>query len=106
MQAGRMKSKIELLKPVSVANGYGETSIEYVPTQTVYAERVKMIGRRSDEVGEHFPDYSAQWNIRDAHEVDENWRVKEHNGHLYTVTNIVPNPDRGMLTLICERVNE
>lgn len=106
MIAGRMKYKLVLLQPVEAENDFGENKVTYIETRTVNAERVKNTGRRSEEVGEHFPDYAAEFNIRDAHPVDENWRVQQLGGHLYTVTNIIPNIDKGMKTLICERVNE
>ncbi len=106
MIAGRMKYKLVLLQPVETENDFGERKVSYVQTVTVHAERVKTNGRRSDEVGEHFPDYSAEFNIRDAHTIEENWRVQQMGGHLYTVTNVIPNIDRGMKTLICDRVNE
>lgn len=64
-----------------------------------------MSGTNTLVVGEHFPDYRVEFNIRDAHEIDENWRVEQLGGHLYTVANIIPNPDRGMNTLVCDRVN-
>lgn len=75
-------------------------------TRIVNAERVKHTGSRSEEVAEHFPDYSAEFNIRDAHPIQENWRVQQLGGNLYTVTNIVPNLEKGYKTLICVRVNE
>lgn len=105
MHAGRMKYKLSLLEPVGSANRFGEETFEYRQFRIVNAERVKMSGRRSEEVGEHFPDYRAEFNIRDAHPVKENWRVKQLGGYEYTVTNVIPNIDRGMNTLICERVN-
>lgn len=106
MQAGRMKYKLQLLRPVSAPNAYGEEEPSWELTRTVNAERVKQSGHRSEEVGEHFPDYAAEFNIRDAHPVGENWRVRQLGGDLYTVTNILPNLDRGFNTLICDRVNE
>ncbi len=84
----------------------GAKKAEYVERRTVWAERVNATGRRSEEVGEHFPDYSTQFNIRDVHPVAENWRVRQLGGYLFTVTAIIPNLDRGYKTLICERVNE
>lgn len=106
MQAGRMRYKLELLRPQSSTDRFGEDTPEWVPTGRVWAERVKMRGQGREEAGEHFPDYSVEFNIRDAHEVEENWRVRQAGGHEYTVTNIIPNRDRGMLTLVCVRVNE
>lgn len=105
MYAGRMKYKLVLMRPVTTEARFGAET-DYEDTTTVWAERVKISGRRSEEAGEHFPDYHVEFNIRDAHPVDDNWRVRQLGGNLYTVTNVIPNRDRGMLTLICERVNE
>lgn len=108
MRAGRMKYKICLLAPTIITNKFGEKETDYKDRSVVWAERVKMSGRRSEEVREHFADYTTQWRIRDAHEVQENWRVRElgDNGLTYNVCAIEPNRERGMLTLICERLNE
>lgn len=105
MQAGRMKYKLRLLKPVTVENRFGEKKQAFTAIRTVYAERLKAAGSRTVEAGELFADYRTEFNIRDVHPVDDNWRVEQLGGHLYTVTNIIPNCDRGMKTLICERVN-
>lgn len=106
MRAGAMKYRLVLLEPHSDTSDFGEERTTYTPVRTVWAERVRQTGRRSEEVGEHFPDYRAEFNIRDAHPVGDNWRVQQLGGYLYTVTNIIPNIDRGMKTLVCERVNE
>ncbi len=106
MIAGRMKYKLTLLQPTQAVNEFGEEEPTFTETVTVHAERVKHSGNSSEEVGEHFPDYRAEFNIRSAHEIHENWRVQQLGGNLYTVTNIIPNIDRGYKTLICDRVNE
>lgn len=106
MKAGRMKYRVTLLEPKKEINGFGEEKLEYVEVATVHAERVKMNGSRSEEVAEHFSDYSIDFNIRDAHKVGENWRLKQLGGYLYNITTVIPNIDRGFLTLKCERVNE
>lgn len=100
-----MKYRLRILQPYEAVNSFGEKTPQWKEARTVHAERVKFSGRRSQEVGEGFPDYRAEWNIRDCHPVDENWRVEQLGGHLYTVVSIIPNIDRGMLTLVCERVN-
>lgn len=106
MIAGRMKYRLTLLEPKTVTNDFGEEATTYTETRTVHAERVKLSGSRSEEVGEHFPDYRTEFSIRDVHPVAENWRIQQLGGYLYTVTNIVPNLDKGYKTLICVRVNE
>ncbi len=106
MRAGPLKYRLTLLKPLYITNAFGEESVSYVATSTVHAERVRFTGRRHEEVGEHFPDYSAEFNIRAAHHVKENWRCQQLGGALFTITNIIPNIDKGYNTLICVRVNE
>lgn len=106
MIAGRLKYKLMLQEPMRTIDAMGAEATTYQTTCTVYAERVKTSGRRSEEVGEHFADYSAEFNIRDAHRIAENWRVQQLGGYLYTVVAIIPNLDRGFNTLMCERVNE
>ena len=101
-----MKYRLTLLEPQTVTTASGNEKTTYAAIRTVWAERVKATGRRSEEVGEHFPDYSVDYNIRDTHPVQENWRVRQLGGELYTVTNIIPNLDRGYKTLVCVRVNE
>lgn len=84
----------------------GAEQVEYTETCTVWAERARHSGARSEEAGEHFPDYAVEFNIRWAHHVLENWRVRHLGGYLYTVVSIEPNKRKGYKTLQCERVNE
>lgn len=106
MKAGRMKYRVTLLEPQRTTGSMGDENVEYIPTKTVHAERVKQGGNRSEEVGEHFADYETEFNIRDVHQVDENWRLQQLGGYLYTVVAIIPNLDCGYKTLRCARVNE
>lgn len=106
MRAGSMKYKLRLLQPVKSENAYGSEATSYEQTAVVWAERVKYKGSRSDEAGEHFADYRAEYYIRDAHDVRDGWRVEQLGGELYNVVAVEPNIDKGMKTLVCERVNE
>lgn len=107
MIAGRLKYKIQLLEPSETGSAFGDgESLAYTPSATVHAERVSITGNQVEEVAELFPNYRVQFRIRSAHRVGEHWRVQELGGYLYNVLNIIPNVDRGMKTLVCERVNE
>ena len=101
-----MREWLHVLEPVTVTDKFGAEATEWKDVRRVHAERVKFSGRRSEEVSEHFPAYNVQFRIRDVHRMAENWRVQHEGGNLYTVVAIEPNRERGMLTLICERVNE
>ena len=100
-----MKYHLQLFRPVQTTNEYGEEQTTYTPTRIIWAERVKWAGARSEEVGEHFASYSVTFRIRDVHPVSEGWRVQLMGENIYTVVAIEPNRDKGMLSLICERVN-
>ena len=106
MRAGALTTRLALLKPILTTDKFGAEFTSYEVTRTVHAESVSQTGARSEEVGEHFPNYAAKYNIRDAHTVQENWRVRELGGYLYTVVAILPNHARGYNQLVCERVNE
>jgi len=106
MIAGRMKYMLEIYQPVNTTDKFGAKTTTWTLTNTVHAERVKLTGRRVTQTAEIFPEYTAEFNIRDVHTIAENWRVQQQGGNLYTVVAIVPNIDRGYLTLICDRVNE
>lgn len=105
MKAGPMKTRLKILKPEKEIGKSRAEKTVFSEVKTVHAERIKLSGRYGLIIGEAFPDYYAEFNIRDAHEIDENWRVEEIGGKLYTVTNIFPNRDKGFLTLKCSRVN-
>ena len=106
MRAGGLRYRLQLLKPERVTDIYGAEKIRYMDQGTIHAERVSAQGLKSDEIGEHFADYRVQFNVRSVFHVEENWRVKQVDGYLYTIVAIVPNLSRGYNTLICERVNE
>ena len=101
-----MNDWLAILEPTETVTNSGATKITYTQMRVVHAQRVKHSGNRSEEVGEHFPEYRAEFYIRDVHPIEENWRVRHVGGHLYTVTNIIPNIKKGMKTLVCDRVNE
>lgn len=44
MKAGRMRDRIELLKPVAAVNQYGESVTTYEKTVSAHAERVSHEG--------------------------------------------------------------
>ncbi len=107
MRAGGLRNeRIILQKPVRTTDKFGAEKVTWEVVRTVRAERVKMSGRISEEVGERFPGYSVEFNIRYPIRAEEHWRVLHMGGNLYEITNVIPNRDRQMKTLVCERVNE
>lgn len=105
MMAGRMRYRLRVMEQRTVRDKFNAPCVEWVERGVIRAERVRNTGYRREEVDEHFADYRAEYNIRDAHEVKEGWQVEELGGLTYTVTATIPNRARGMITLICERLN-
>ncbi len=105
MIAGRLRYRLRLLKPVTTTGKFGDSKVSFELQRTVWAERVKVSPTLVQDLGELFSDYTVEWNVRDAHPVDEKWRVEQVGGHLYDVINVIPIRDKGMLTLRCKRVN-
>ncbi|MDE6801754.1 MAG: head-tail adaptor protein [Muribaculaceae bacterium] len=101
-----MKSRLTIIEPVVVVDDFHAEKTVWTKRKTIRAERVKESAYRRHEVSEMFPEHRTEFNIRDAHRVGENWRVEEVGGLEYTVTAILANRDRGMKTLICERLNK
>ena len=106
MIAGRMKYMLKVYQPSNSVGSFGETTSVWTQVATIHAERVKISGRRAVIDNEIFADYAVEYNIRSAHAVKENWRVEEVGGYMYTVKNVIPNKYVGMLTLVCDRINE
>ncbi len=109
MIAGRLKYRIELQRPVSADDPYGDRPARgsFEPVAVVRAERVRLSGQRRMDAREEFSDFTAVYRIRDAHKADNGWCVRDlSSGVLYDVVAVEPNRDRGMLQLICRRVNE
>lgn len=101
-----MKSRLVIKEPVIVIDKFHAEKIVWTERKTIHAERVKESAYRHIEASEPFPDHRAVFHIRAAHHIGENWRVREVGGIEYVVAAIIENRDRGMKTLICERLNK
>lgn len=109
MRAGELREcKLQIISPAIETDDFGaETTLWSVET-TTRAQRVKYTGSRVKEVGEMFPNYTAEYIIRYPVKVKENWRVCDlfDDNKIYIIGNIIPNRLKGMKTLVCERLNE
>lgn len=108
MKSGRMRYRVELLRPTVTKDVYGAESTSYTKANTIWVEIQHKDATTSQEVGELFMNERIDVLIRDQHEIGEKWRVRQltGNGNLFHVLNIIPVPDKYMNRLICERVNE
>lgn len=108
MRASGLRGELYTLSHAVVkTDKFGSKTTTWEVVNKVHAERVKMSGNMNLENGERFADYTAEFNIRYPVRVEEHWRLQSTlGGNLYEITNIVPNRDRQLKTLQCDRVNE
>lgn len=110
MIAGKMRDRVGFLEPVVTTDAYGDEVTTWTDRGRFWAERVKYTGTRSDEVGEHFPAYRAEWLVRIGVPVAANWRLYEfsadpQNNEVWNVLAVVRDAAHGLLRLSCERLN-
>lgn len=107
MIAGLLTEMLEWYLPSTVTNDYGSEQVQWKLKGTIRAELVKRSGRLSNEAGELFSDYSAEFRVRYGHGIKEGDRVRHlDSGVLYYVTNVMPHRRRGFRLIQVEKVNE
>lgn len=107
MIAGMLTEMLERYAPTTETNDYGSERVQWISKGTLRAELVKRSGRLSNEAGELFSDYSAEFRVRYGHDIREGDRVRHlDSGVLYYVTNVMPFRKRGLKVIKVERVNE
>lgn len=104
--------KLLIQRPVSNTAGFLGKDSGWEDTKTVNAYLSRNTGRRSEEVGEHFADYDAEFYVYRPVKVEDNWRVVHttiHNGekvtYTYIVVAITPHTDPLLKILHCNRFN-
>ncbi len=106
MIAGRMRTRLTVWRPERKRDGFGQETAKWVEAGWARAERVKYSGRLRVEADEAFPAYDAVYNVRIRHAIGEGWRVRECGcTPMMRVSNVVPNHERGFLTLYCRKEN-
>lgn len=106
MRARDFDSILEVYRLDQTKGLYGELAAVYNPVGRIRADRVKNDGRKAIVVGEQYPQYTAEYHIRDGNEVKEGWRVRDlDSGTLYEVTARIHDRYKRMYTLKCVGVN-
>jgi head-tail adaptor len=107
MIAGRLRTKLRVKELVEKIDKFGAASSVWVEHETpIWAECDKYVGKLSEEVGEHFADYTAVYRTRINHKLIEHWRVIDvSTGCEFVIDNIILNKERGLQTLYCSKLN-
>lgn len=110
MRAGGLREcKLWIQRPVIVRDEFGAEHTEWEDRAIVRGQLNRFSGARSDEAGEHWSNYTAEYYVRYATPVCENDRVRDLFGPddlTYVVVAITTNRLKGMKAISCERINE
>lgn len=106
MRARDFDTELEVFALIEGKGEYGEITSNYESRGKIRADRVKNDGRKMIILGEQYPLYTAEFNIRDGNTVKEHWRVREHDsGTLYEIVALLRDREKRMITLKCAGVN-
>ena len=105
MIAGQLTEIIEVHRPITTINEYGEQSVHYSLIYTTKARLLHNSGNRELVNSEIFYGYVKTFFVRDYIQVgDFDW-IK-WNGKFYKILSITPNKQRMELEIKCELINE
>jgi head-tail adaptor len=105
MRAGSLTEIIEIWKPVTVINEFGEQATEYILSKQTRANLIHNSGNRNINNGEVVFSYNKTFVIRNYHNIDELDRIKWNN-RFYRILDIEPNDKLQQLTLVTDIINE
>lgn len=104
-----MTSRLSVEQPEQYKGGFGTGGVRFVPYREgrpIAAERRRLSGSASIQVGEDFADYRAEYYVYLQHPIREHWRVRDlETGVLYEVKTFFPDRGNNLHRLCCERVN-
>jgi head-tail adaptor len=76
MQAGLLKDIIDIYKPTSITNDYGEQIVEYVKTHTIRARVIHSLGTRTIINNELIYPYNKTFIVRIYNDIKEGDEIR------------------------------
>ena len=106
MRGRDFDSVLEVFRLTTTVGTFREILPVYEYAGKIKADRVKYDGRKVVVVGEQYPLYTADYNIRDGNKIKEGWRVRDtDSGVTYEVTATLHDRRNRMITIKCVGVN-
>lgn len=105
MRAGLLQETINIIRPTTLKNEYGEEDTEWKLIYTTKARLVHNSGSRNNENGEIFYAYVKTFEVRDHVPVEEFDRI-EWNTKLFRILDIEPDKHQRKLTIKTELIND
>ena len=105
MRAGSLTEIIEIWKPETIINDFGEQATEYVFYKETRANLIHNNGNRNISNGEVVFSYNKTFAVRSYNNIDELDRIKWNN-KFYRILDIEPNDKLQQLTITTDLINE
>ena len=105
MRAGLLTEVIEVYRPQTVINEFGQQETDYVLDYRTRARLFHNSGNRNIENDEVVFNYNKTFELRHYVIIDELDRIK-WNGKFYRILDIEPNKQEMKLIINCELINE
>ena len=101
MPAGKLKDRVTLLQRQSGQDALGQPSTAWVDVASLWAEVRFVSGIETIKAGRETSTSRASVRIRNTNGIVRQMRV-QLGGVDYEIVDIIPDPKRAYLTLICE----
>lgn len=105
MRAGLLREVVEVWRPVTVQNEYGQQETSYIQAYTTRARLLHKSGGRDIENNEVVFNYTKTFEVRHYCVISELDRIK-WNGKFYRITDITPRTENMSIEINCELINE
>lgn len=105
MRAGLLTEIIEVLRPTTITNDYGEKKQDFSLYLTTRAVLEHLRGSRNIENSEIVHNYTKVFSVRIYNDIDEK-DVIRWNGKEYRILDIEPDKKKQQLTITTELIND
>lgn len=105
MQAGRLRHRIAIKRPVEARNGYGDVVSTWSLVATVWGSVEPLRGREYQQAKQSQAELLIRIRIRYRADVAPSWRL-EWSGHVYDIQDVIHDNVRRELQLMCADVVE
>lgn len=103
MNAGRMDRKVDLMKPTTTTDSFGQVVESFAAEVSVWAQKRDVTGREDVEADQVVAQVRTEWTIRWRSDILPTWRIR-YGSEIYLIDGILEIGRReGMKILTTKR---
>lgn len=88
MNAGRMDRKVDLLRPTTSTDSFGQVSETFTTEAAVWAQKKDVTAREAVEADQVVAQIRTEWTIRWRSDITPQWRIR-YGSEIYTIDGIL-----------------